>query len=207
MMWSKCSWSASLHRAVNVWAASFWLHVALIVWRKQLPKLYTFAAQLWAARPEFAIARLTLEVFAFYGSGAFAQPSLNEEVERMLLDGNMEQNLQATVQQLIQAADIDDIDFSSFGSNDCLVVFKTQLGIKLDTSKTSALVWSASQEGPPLGASPSSTPLQVCTVQLHTNVQIAKLSQSYCTASIQLCNALFTAYSYGKLKHVQTLFK
>ena len=161
-MWPRCSWTASLHRAVNIWAALFWLHVALFVCNEQLPELYSFAAQLWAARSELALARLALECLIFCESVVFAQQWSDEDEEDML-NWNMEQNLQEKVQQLIQSADVADVDFSSFGSNDCLLVSKTQLGIKLDTCNTSALVWSASQEGPPSGASQPSIPVQAWT--------------------------------------------
>ena len=123
MMWPRCSWTASLHRAVNIWAALFWLHVALFVCNEQLPELYSFAAQLWAARSELALAPLALECLIFCESVVFAQQWSDEDEEDML-NWNMEQNLQEKVQQLIQSADVADVDFSSFGSNDCLLVSK-----------------------------------------------------------------------------------
>ena len=42
-----------------------------------------------------------------------------------------ELTLQEKVQQLLQAANLEDLDLQSRGSNDCLVVYPTQLGLQI----------------------------------------------------------------------------
>ena len=151
---SRCSWSAALHRSLNVWAALFWLHAAIWVWKEMLPESHSSAAQLLTSHDEFVVARLFICFSALRVALHLMRLACDDEAEHSTAmaqqsEEQTEQILQEKVQQLLQAANMGAyIDFTSFGSNDCLLVYPTQWRMEIEVLKRSQITVSASPEGP-----------------------------------------------------------
>lgn len=47
MKQSKCDWGSAVHRALDFWAACFWLHMVIWAWRELHPAFHSYAANAW----------------------------------------------------------------------------------------------------------------------------------------------------------------